>query len=227
MNENYPGGIVPLASDLSYLDGGSGRRGRFADDATIQHGLHYNRETTRSENNCNRDIFGQAMGNISERFEDGTRRDENQRICDHINILGRDLKNDTIAAERRNDDQISALAAKIDVESRECLKQFCDLKEGQAEIKSNIKTTSLEERNQNLEDQLAEQRHRECCPAPARCVDPCCNGGSNGGGSNDTTVILQAQAQQFQALQQTFTAGLSAIAKAIERIDCKPGNSGE
>lgn len=229
MENSYPGGIVPLASDLSYLNGGSGRYYRdgreWANDSTNQHTANFNREATREENSCNRTIFNQAMRNIEERFEDGVRRDENARVCDKINEHDQRNSDSLTSLERRLDDKLAAIAREQAEASKEALKQFCDLKEQHKETQKAIEVTSLAQENRDLREQLAEQRHRECCPAPARCVDPCCNGGSSGGGDTNTSVILQAMAQQFQAQGQMINSGLQAVAEAIKAMDTKPGNS--
>jgi hypothetical protein len=223
--------LVSTGADLAYLNGYGGRYGfgyghEWANDTTNQHTANFNREATRNENSCTRSLFDQAMRNIEERFEDGVRRDENARVCDKINDHDQRNNDSLTSLERRLDDKLAAIAKEQADSSKEALKQFCDLKEQHKETQKAIEVTSLETENRDLREQLAEQRHRECCPAPARCVDPCCNGGGSGGGNSDTQVILQAMAQQFQSQGQMINSGLQAVAEAIKGIDTnKPGNS--
>ena len=223
---NGGNGIVGLGADLAYLNSGrlwGDRYGReWANDSTNQHTNNFNREATRAENGCNRTIFNQAMRNIEERFEDGVRRDENARVCDKINEHDQRNSDSLTSLERRLDDKLAAIAREQAEASKEALKQFCDLKEQHKETQKAIEVTSLEQENRDLREQLAEQRHRECCPAPARCVDPCCNGGGSGGGT-DTSTILQAMAQQFQAQGQMINNGLQTVAAAISSINTNPG----
>ena len=216
-------GVLSLLDRVA--DGNRRRDGEFAGASTIQHTGNFNRETTREENSCNRTLFNQAMRNIEERFEDGVRRDENARVCDKINEHDRRNDDGLTALERRLDDKLAAIAKEQSEASKEALKQFCDLKEQHKETQKAIEVTSLEQENRDLREQLAEQRHRECCPAPARCVDPCCGGSSSGGGNSDTQIILQAMAQQFQSQGQMINSGLQAVAEAIKGMDTKPGNS--
>lgn len=229
MENSYPGGIVPLASDLSYLNGGSGRYWRdgreWANDSTNQHTANFNRETTRAETGCLKDVIGQEHDFTRDSFERLDRTFSFNRINDEIVEHDRRNSDNLATFERRLDDKLAAIAKEQAEASKEALKQFCDLKEQHKETQKAIEVTSLEAENRDLREQLAEQRHRECCPAPARCVDPCCNGGSSGGGDTNTSVILQAQAQQFQAIQQTMQSGFSMIAEAIKTIDTSPGNS--
>lgn len=215
MDSNYPGGIVPLASDLSYLNGGSGRYwrdGQWADDSTNQHTNNFNRETVRAEADCNRTLWNQGLRNVEARFEDGVRRDENSRICEAIYEHDRRNSDSQIAQERRTDDKLAALSARVETGFAAIVeRELADCK---------AKNIALEAKLDNRDQTI----NNFCCPKPAVCVDPCCGGGS-GGGNGDTQIILQAIAQQFQAQGQLINSGLKAVAEAIGKIDAKPGNS--
>ena len=217
MENNYPGGIVPLGADLDYLNGGRYRydRGReWANDSTNQHTNNFNRETVRAEHSCDRHLFGQAFDTIGNQFENQTRTAEFNRVCDRVQQLDNRVSDNQVAAERRLDDKIGALTEKVDTEFRRLTER--ELADAKAD---NIALAAkLDNREQII--------NNFCCPKPAVCVDQCCNGGGSGGGGNDTQVILQAQAQQFQAMQQTMQSGFQMIAEAIKTIDTNPGQGG-
>jgi len=225
-NEN-PRDIVATAADSYFLGGDRFHRDRdFAGNGSIQHGLHYNREATRSQSECNRTIFSQGLDGIHAQFEGAERSRQFTAIAEN-----------QFRMELRLGDSQQETRQLINDNARDQDKANADLKEkiavvaaGQVLLGNKIDTNAeLAGKDAEIVALAAKLDNREqtisnyCCPKPAQCVDQCCGGGGSGG-SNDTQVILHSQAQQFQALQQTMTAGLGMIADAIKTINTGNGN---
>lgn len=133
-------------------------------------------------------------------------------MSDQISEHDRRNSDNQVAIERRNDDKLAALSRRVEDGFAAIISRELD--------DEKAKNIALEAKLDNRDQTI----NNYCCPQPARCVDPCCNGGGSGG--SDTQVILQAQAQQFQALQQTMSSMATMISDAIKSIDTSPGNSG-
>ena len=228
MESNYSSGIVPLASDLSYLNNGS----RFRNDGATDVRVNRNEGVTRDRSDvlgekieCNKTIAENGIEGIYRVLQFGKIDDQFTKVCTRIGDAEMRTTDQMNTAERRNDDKFAAIVKEQGESAKETLKQFCSLKELHKDTQNIIQVTSLSEENRGLRDQLEQERINRCCPPTCTPVDPCCNG-SSGGGNNDTQIILQAQAQQFQALQQTMQSMATMISDAIKTIDVNPGNSG-
>lgn len=139
--------------------------------------INRNAEITKSENDCNRHLFGQAFNSVRDSFEDATRQTQFNRICDR-----------GVDAEFRTSDRLSSIEREMAANARaaaECccetqkellkmetrnVERFCGLEAGQAAIEAKIdanqKFMELFAENQSLKTQVA-------CGCTTGCTQRC------------------------------------------------------
>ena len=225
MENTYPGGIITLASDLSYLNNDRlYNNGKYADLSSIMHGLKDNRQQTENLSDFTREYLGAKVETVQTGLgflQEGQRAqvitNEFNRVCEKLNQINVENRDNQIAAERRSDDKFTAINDRLSSIALENLKQFCDLKELHKETQKSIEVTALSSENRNLRDQLEEQRFRECCPPRVTPVDPCCSSSSS---VND---IAAAVINQLTPVLNQQAQAMNSIASAIATL--KPGNS--
>lgn len=225
MENNYAGGIVPLASDLSYLNGGD----RYRDGDRVWAGaasnaarINRNESVTRDRSdvvgekiNCAQNVAETGIEGIYRTLQFGRVDDQFTRLCNRVGDMELRVSDNLIAAERRNDDKLAAIVKEQGESSKENLKQFCDLKELHRETQKTIEVTALSQENRDLRDKLEEERVNRCCPPRCTPVDPCCGGSNNGSAGDVAAAVVNALAP-----------ALNSIASAIAGLSSGPGNSG-
>lgn len=219
MENNYASGIVPLASDLSYLNGGVGR---YRDGAAANaERVDRNEKVIRDRSdvigeqiNCNKTIAESGIEGIYRTLQFGKIDDQFTRVCTRIGDMEMRQSDNRIADAQRNDDKHAAIIKEQGENSKEALKQFCDLKELHKETQKSIEVTALSQENRDLRDKLEEERVNRCCPPRCTPVDPCCGGSSNGSAGDVAAAVVNALAP-----------ALNSIASAIAGLS-SPGNSG-
>jgi hypothetical protein len=171
---------------------GGGGQGVFASPGANAVRLNRNAEITKSENSCNRHLFGQALDQIQNSFENQTRAGEFQQVCNKLAEVGSSITDNQFRAELRSADKATFIGIdqKLDKLADCCCEQkveaakaetrsverFCELKAGQAEIKATLAANKeiAELRQQLTVEQTLNRQY--CCPPPVKCVDPCCHG---------------------------------------------------
>lgn len=177
---------------FGYGYGGDGGSARFAGHAS--NGVRIN--SIRDKIGDQSRSFGLGMDTIRNQFEDATRAQEFNQVCNRISQA--DMRNtdgqfraELRAADRegmgRIQDRLDDLAkcccdqklAAAEAETR-AVERFCELKAGQSEIKATLASNKeiAELRQQLTVEQTLNRQY--CCPPPVRCVDDGCHGHHHG-----------------------------------------------
>lgn len=126
---------------------------------------------------CNRDIYALGQANMTDRFEDGRRSNEFNRLCDRVADLQRDVANNNLFAQQRASDA-ALKAQECCCETQKAIAECCCTTQKEIAASENRLTVLLKDQ------QLAEQ---------ARDLDACRD-------NANTQTILGAIQQQTGVL---------------------------
>lgn len=168
---------------------GFGGHGTFAGPGSNAVRIDNIGQKVEDQADCTRSLFGQAFSSIQGAFENQTRANEFNRVCEKLSDNDTRNTDGQFRAELRAADRADMIAvnAKLDklndcccdqrVESAQAetrnVERYCDLKAGQARIETKLEHNK---EVQALETKLAAAEQFKqwyCCPPPVRCVDPC------------------------------------------------------
>lgn len=127
-------GVLALLADTNragrggYGWGGEGGYGGGYGNIANAVRLDRNAQEAGKDEDCTRTLFGQAFDSIQGAFENGTRQNQFNRLCDRIGDV--DLRNtdNQFRAELRTNDRLLALQAEMNNNARVAAQCCCDLK---------------------------------------------------------------------------------------------------
>ena len=192
---------VPNVNELAYARGigygygyGPGH-GSFSSPSSNTVRINRNAEITKSENQCNRELFGQVFGSVQRSFEDSTRASQFNGLCDRISELDSRNTDGQFRAELRSSDRadLFRVESRLDKLAECCCDQkvaaaeaetrnverFCELKAGQATI-----TAKLDHNKEvaELNAELTALKTQVACGCTTGCSRPCHHHGHHGRG---------------------------------------------
>lgn len=194
-------------------DGGS-----YANDPSLQHGLHYNRQAGEDQADCTRGVMQQGLDAILGQFESSERRSQFSNVTD--GQFRTELRQSDLA--QRQTQLINDNARENDQQHGETKSEIATIKAGQDLLAVKIDANAaLAQKNAEIIALQAKLDNRDqtignyCCPPPCKPVDPCCGGSSSGSAGDVAAAVVNALAP-----------ALNSIASAIAGLSRGPGNSG-
>lgn len=139
-----------------------GGNGMGVNGPVFQHSVDDVKSKIGSEGQCNRDIFTGQLRNVFDAFENQTRANEFNRVCDKLSNIDSRNTDNQFRAELRTNDRIAALQAEVTQNAKDaalcCCKLEAQAEKNKAELSALIIKENSQTRNEILTDNLAQAR---------------------------------------------------------------------
>lgn len=162
--------------------GYGGGYGPFASPGANAVRLNRNAQFIENQADCTREVLGRAIDSNSNSFENLTRQNQFDRLCDRISEGAMDNRDQIFRQELRNGDRLRDIEREMNANARIAADCCCDLKlqaaNDKSEIMARMEALSKEGITRDLdraEREIIALRGEiaRCKPCPQPCPPPC------------------------------------------------------